>query len=108
MLKLRKKNKINLICAPAFKGMEALWSIDWQRRYNKILESADYIHYTGSCYGSECYSVRNKWIVDHSSMVIAVYNGQPGGTRNTLKYANSQGTKVKIIYPKNVFDAICG
>lgn len=30
---------------------------------------------------------RNRYMVDHSSMLVACYNGQPGGTWNTIKYA---------------------
>lgn len=28
-------------------------------------------------------------MVDRSSRVVAVYNGEPGGTRNTIDYARS-------------------
>ena len=30
---------------------------------------------------------RNRYMVDHSSLLIAVYDGQSGGTRSTLEYA---------------------
>ena len=32
--------------------------------------------------------------VDHSSRVIAIYNGTSGGTRNTIDYARKQGCQV--------------
>ena len=37
---------------------------------------------------------RNIWMVDHSRMVIAVYYGTAGGTRNTIVYAEKKGVEV--------------
>ena len=36
----------------------------------------------------------NEWMVNHSARVIAVYNGEAGGTRNTIVYANKHGVDV--------------
>lgn len=33
-------------------------------------------------------------MVDHSALVIAVYNGAEGGTKNTIEYAGKKSTKV--------------
>ena len=33
---------------------------------------------------------RNRYMVDHSAMVIAVYDGAAGGTQQTLAYALRQ------------------
>ena len=44
-----------------------------------------------------CYQVRKQWVVDRSNLVISVFNGQKGGTKNTIDYA---GTKAVIV--KNV------
>ena len=33
-------------------------------------------------------------MVDRSSRVIAFYNGESGGTRNTILYAESKGVEV--------------
>ena len=45
-------------------------------------------------YYKACYQKRNEWMVDRSSLVIAVWNGQPSGTKNTIDYANRKGTNV--------------
>ncbi|MCQ2287252.1 MAG: hypothetical protein MJZ76_10350, partial [Bacteroidales bacterium] len=45
-------------------------------------------------YSKSCFQVRNKWMVDRSNLVIAVYNGESGGTRNTIKYAEKHGIKI--------------
>lgn len=36
-------------------------------------------------------------MVNHSNRVIAVYNGEAGGTRNTINYANKIGVEIVII-----------
>ena len=45
--------------------------------------------------------VRNEWMVDRSNLVIAVFNGQKSGTKNTVDYAKRKG--IKIV---NVLDSI--
>ena len=36
---------------------------------------------------------------DRSSLLIAVYNGTPGGTRYTVRYAMSQGIDIVDLSP---------
>ena len=43
------------------------------------------------------YQKRNEWMVDHSSRVIAFFNGEPGGTANTIDYARKRGVDVVIV-----------
>ena len=35
-------------------------------------------------------------MVDHSALVIAIYNGTKGGTRNTIEYAERHGINVEV------------
>lgn len=41
------------------------------------------------------YQIRNKWMVDHSARVIAIYNGASGGTAKTIAYAEKNGVDVR-------------
>ena len=47
----------------------------------------------------DAYGKRNAWMVDHSSLVIAVYNGTPGGTKNTIEYARHRSIRVVQMIP---------
>ena len=98
VLQLRKQNpNLHLIAASPYEGFESRWSTDWQRRYNSILEQADLVRFVCKGYSKACFQIRNEWMVDRSARVIAVYNGEPGGTRNTIEYALKLGiTTVKI------------
>ncbi len=85
---------IRLICASPYRGFESRWSREWQERYRRVVKQADLVRFICSSYSRDCFQRRNEWMVDHSARVIAVYNGQPSGTRNTVEYAKRQGVPV--------------
>lgn len=43
-------------------------------------------------------------MVDHAARVIAVYNGESGGTRNTVAYAKRNGVPVVNVLLKSNSD----
>ena len=95
MLEERKKNcDIKLICASPFEGFEKSWGFGEKQRYKDILKNADYIKYVCSHYSPQCFQIRNVWMVDHSARVIAAYNGESGGTINTVRYATSKNIEI--------------
>ncbi|MBE6738294.1 MAG: DUF1273 domain-containing protein [Ruminococcaceae bacterium] len=88
---------IKLICAVPYKGFEQYWSSDWKTRYQKIISSCYLARYISPNYSNRCFQIRNEWMVNHSSKVIAFYNGEKGGTRNTILYAQKENVYVSII-----------
>lgn len=98
VLRLRNEgHPIKLICASPFDGFERRWQKDWQERYKRIMKDADLIRFICPGYHNGCFQVRNEWMVNHSARVIAVYDGTPGGTRNTINYAQKVGVPVVIV-----------
>lgn len=98
VLALRKRNKdLKLICAIPYEGFELRWSEQWQTLYRQVLAEADLVKVIGKGYHPGIFQIRNEWMVDRSSRVIAVYNGQPGGTRNTICYADRHSIPVRSI-----------
>ena len=95
VLQLRKEGfPIRLICASPYPGFERSWSNEWQHRHNAVIKDADLVRYICPGYNRGCFQKRNEWMVDHSARVIAVFNGQPSGTKNTIDYAHRQGVPV--------------
>lgn len=95
VLRLRDEGQpIRLVCASPYEGFQKRWSAEWQTRYQRIMAAADLVRYISSGYHPACFQIRNEWMVDHSSRVIAVYNGSSGGTRNTLEYAAAKGVSI--------------
>ncbi len=98
VLEMRKQNKaIKLICAIPHDGFESHWSAEWKRLYRRVQEEADLVRIICNRYHSGVYQIRNQWLVNHSSRVIAVFNDQPSGTKNTIDYAHQQGVPVRQI-----------
>lgn len=95
VLQLRNEGlPIHLICVVPYRGFERAWSSEWQHRYNMVLAGADEIHYICPRYSRGCFQMRNRWLVDHSARVIAVFNDCPSGTKNTIDYAHRKGIPV--------------
>ncbi len=96
-LVLQKKTKnpaLHLIAATPWPGFSNRWSIDWQAQYSDLMKNADLIVPVCNHYHKGVFQQRNEWMVDHSNRVIAFYNGAPGGTRNTIEYAEKKGVEV--------------
>ena len=53
-----------------------------------LIPCCDVVNIHSNYYFGGCYMKRNRYMVDHSSRVIAVYDGRTtGGTATTLQYA---------------------
>lgn len=95
ILEIKKEGRpINLICASPFQGFESSWSNEWQNRYHNIMCKADLVRFISPSYHRGCFQHRNQWMVDHSARLIAVFNGMPGGTKNTINYAQRIGVEL--------------
>ena len=92
----RKKTNgdLHLICALPHPNFESRRSITEKMRFNKIIKKADLVKEINNHYFTGCYQVRNEWMVDRSNLVIAVFNGQKSGTKNTIDYAFRKGIGV--------------
>lgn len=86
--------QIRLICALPYPTFYRGRSEDEQLKYKRILSTADFVHMSYPSYSPLSYQSRNMWMVDHSSLVIAFFTGESGGTRNTVKYAEAQGVEI--------------
>ena len=85
-----------------FEGQESKWPEDAQERYNRIRGKAAKV--TIVCpgdYASWKFIARDKWMVESSDLVLALFDGNPkSGTGATVAYAQLTGKPVK-----NVWDA---
>lgn len=95
--KAEKNPEIHLIAVTPWSGFPARWSEEWKEQYNSVWKKAHYQKTIGKGYRATIFQERNEWMVDHSELVIAYYNGEKGGTRNTIEYA--QGKGIKVILP---------
>lgn len=98
VLGLRAEGKhVQLLCASPYEGVERGWNPHWQERYKAVLRAADAVRFICPHYSKSCFQMRNEWMVNHASRVIAVFNGQKSGTKNTIDYAKKMGVAVAYI-----------
>lgn len=98
IIEKKLKNKsLSLICAVPYKGFSSKWNFADKSKYRYILENATSVYYISPIYTPYCFQARNIWMVDQSSLVIAVFNGSNGGTMNTIKYAVKKDITIKNI-----------
>lgn len=92
VLKLKKKNSnIKLECAKPCANQTEKWTDSYKKRYKKILSNADKVKMlSDKNYFDGCMQRRNKYMVDNSSLIIALYNGTSGGTKQTMDYSKKQ------------------
>lgn len=90
-------SNIKLVAASPYDGFGKGWPAEWRSLHREILEKADFVENVCPGYHKGCFLVRDKWMVDHSDLVIAVFNGAPGGTKFTIDYAKKQGVKVSFV-----------
>lgn len=101
VLDLREKNPvIKLHCILPCKEQADKWPVSSRELYHSILEQADSIVYVSRTSRKNCMLDRNRFLVDHASMLLAVYNGvRRSGTGATVNYARKQGREIIVIDP---------
>ena len=98
VLELRKTfPDVRLVMALPCATQSRSWPAADCLRYERILCQADETHVLSPDYYQGCMMVRNRYMVDRSSLLLACFDGQAGGTMNTILYAQRQGLQVIII-----------
>ena len=96
VLELREeKNDITLEAAIPCAVQSASWSKEQRARWETLVSACDRKTILQDRYTPDCMHRRNRYMVEQSSLVIAVYDGSDGGTRRTLEYAI--GEKVPFV-----------
>ena len=106
--RLDAKGEIKLIAAMPHREQSAHFSPFWKKLYDLVLSECDEKVYISDEYTRECFMLRNRYMVDRSSRVITYFDGQSGGTANTLKYAAKKGRKIINIAEYNLEDLVSG
>lgn len=83
---------IPFIAAIPFKGQESRWQTKDQDKYKSLLQKAFVIEVISEgSYSPYKMELRNHWMVDHATAVLALYNGDDsGGTANCVRYVKKQ------------------
>ena len=90
---------LRLIAACPCPNQDSRWPPAHRARYRHLLEQADATHTLCDSYTPYCMGARNLWMVEHSRRLIAVFDGTPGGTANTLRLAEEHGLEIVRLDP---------
>ena len=98
VLRLSQDNPdLRLIAALPYPDCDSRWSANWRRQYADVLKSADLVKVISPAYNMASFQKRDEWMVGRVSRVIAVYDGVPGGTKNTIDYAKNCGVEIAFV-----------
>lgn len=98
VLRLRPRHpSLQLIAALPYPGCARRWPAAWKKRFAHIAENAGQAVFISPRYSPGVYRRRDQWMVDHAQRVIAVYDGAPGGTEDTIAYAHKRGVEVRLV-----------
>ena len=90
---------ITLESAIPCESQAAKWSEALRDRYFDIASKCDKETLIQTHYTPDCMNKRNRYMVDHADVLIAVWDGSPSGTGKTVRYAHQQGKSVTVIDP---------
>lgn len=88
------------VAAIPCKDQDIKWPEKSKHRYHQMLSYRHCTAYYVSNlpYDNYCMQRRNQWMVDNCDLLIAVYDGSPGGTKNCINYALSVGKKIEYVH----------
>lgn len=79
------------------------WSSEDKERYENLLKFAASKTVISPMYTKTCMLSRNRFMVDNSQRVIAVWNGSfRGGTAYTVRYAKKENKEIYLIRPRDL------
>lgn len=84
VLSLRKRWHVTLECVLPCHDQDARWPQESRERYQSILAQCDKVTLLQTHYSPDCFDKRNRYLIDHSDLVIAVWNGSPSVRKESI------------------------
>lgn len=97
----REAPEVELIPVLPYPGQANRWPWKARRAYLEVLQACkEELIIVSPAYRRDCFQKRNRYLVDHASKIIGVYDGAPyGGTHQTLEYAKRAGLEMELLMP---------
>ena len=90
---------LTLEAALPFPGQAARWPEHSRARWQAVLDACDRRTVVSGSYDRGCMLRRDRYMADRSSVILAVFDGTPGGTKYTLDYAAAKGLDILLLDP---------
>lgn len=92
-----RRPDVTLECALPFAGQAQRWPEADRARWQSILDACDVETVVQEHYDRFCMHRRDRYMVDRSRCILAVFDGTPGGTRYTLNYAMDRRLEILLL-----------
>lgn len=97
----RAHSDVELIAVVPYEGFYRLFHAEDAEQYRRVADAADAIVVAGESEGKVAYRLRNDYLVENSSVLVAWFNGVPrGGTAYTVRRARRKGVRIENLYPQ--------
>lgn len=107
VLNIKETNPyVKLILVQPCLNQTRFWSDKNIEEYNLIKSKCDKVKCLSEKYYNGCMQVRNKHLVENSSVCIAYLTQNSGGTLFTVNYARSKGLKIYNLADDSILDSI--
>lgn len=94
VLSLRGVLPVKLIMVLPCKGQEKYYSLEDKKRYYNLIAKADKVVYLSEFYYSGCMLVRNRHLVECSSVLVCYCCSSVGGTAHTVACAKAANLQI--------------
>lgn len=105
----REDNRVSIELAIPCANQSKKWPPVSQRLWQQIVDSVSIYdnvnkitYVSNKEYTSSCMQLRNEYMVDNCDLVLAFWDGTPGGTANCKRYADKVGKPVQQVIPKSI------
>ena len=99
VLQLKKAYSVTLECAIPWEEQAVNWTVIDRDRYFDIIFKSDKETMLQYRFTDDCYQRRNRYMVDQSKHVLAVWDGVKVGISGTIQYARGKRRHICIIDP---------
>lgn len=90
---------LRLVAVIPFRGQESRFLAVDRERFRRVLAAANHSVTLSPSYHAGCYAVRNNYLVEHAALLVAWYDGSPGGTHYTVRRALGRGLEFINLHP---------
>ncbi|MGN1106633.1 MAG: SLOG family protein [Huintestinicola sp.] len=108
VLELAAARRLRLIAALPYRDFGKGFKGTDKWNFGRITDSAEMVVIMSETYTPACMKLRNQYMVDNSSRLIAVIGNERSGTGQTVRYAAGQGLDIRRIDLNELFSDKAG
>ncbi len=98
LLRLRREFPLTIEAVVPCPSQPDAWPREERVRYLQALDQCDRTTVLEARYSDGCMLRRNRYMVDHADLLLTVFDGSPGGTAATVRYAEKQGLRIVALW----------